>query len=64
MAFGLLAAYLAVPQARLSSEQRNMCGHTMGPEDQTPPDKLPVPQKMTGTGTVHMKITATPEARM
>ena len=64
MACGLLAVYLAVPQARLSSAQMDMSGHMMGTENQTPPDQLPVPQKMTGIGTVHLQITATPEAEM
>jgi tetratricopeptide (TPR) repeat protein len=29
-----------------------------------PPDKLPVPQKLSGAGNVHIQITATPEAQM
>jgi tetratricopeptide (TPR) repeat protein len=64
MSFGLLAAYLLVPEAWTSCAQMNMSCHTMGTEDQTPPDKLPVPQKMTGIGTVHMQITAMAEAQM
>jgi len=59
----LLLAFLAVPPARLSSAQMNLSGHAMGTADQTPPDKLPAPQKMTGIGTVHMEISATPEAQ-
>lgn len=37
-----------------------------GPEtrNETPPDQLPVPQKMTGIGNVSMGITATPETEM
>ena len=33
-------------------------------QEQTPPDKLPAPKKMSGIGTVQMKITATLEAEM
>ena len=64
VAFCLFAACAAAPQAQLALTQMNVSGHTMGTEDQTPPDKLPVPQKMTGIGTVHMQITATPDAQM
>ena len=60
----LLVAFLAVPQARLSSAQMNMSGQAKGTEEQTPPDKLPAPTKMTGIGTAHMAVTATPEAQM
>jgi tetratricopeptide (TPR) repeat protein len=35
----------------------------MGTQEEVAPDKLPVPQKMTGIGNVHIKITATPEAQ-
>jgi hypothetical protein len=36
----------------------------MGTLDETPPDKYPVPEKLTGIGNVHIKITAKPEAQM
>jgi tetratricopeptide (TPR) repeat protein len=36
----------------------------MGTREQTPPDQLPPPQKMTGIGNVHMQITAAPDAQM
>jgi hypothetical protein len=42
----------------------NMPGQTKDTEEQTPPDKLPAPTKMTGIGTAHMAVTATPEAQM
>jgi hypothetical protein len=35
----------------------------MGTLDETPPDKYPAPEKLTGIGNVHIKITATPEAQ-
>ncbi|HWF48265.1 MAG TPA: tetratricopeptide repeat protein, partial [Bryobacteraceae bacterium] len=47
-----------------ASAQMDMSGHTMETRDETPPDRLPVPQRMTGIGNVHMRITATPEAQM
>lgn len=41
----------------------DMSGHTMETRDETPPGELPVPQKMTGIGNGHIRITATPEAQ-
>jgi tetratricopeptide (TPR) repeat protein len=44
--------------------QMDMSSPVMEMKDEIPPDQLPVPQKMTGIGTVHMDITtATPEAQ-
>lgn len=37
---------------------------TAATRNQLPPDRLPSPQRMTGIGTVHMRITGTPEAQM
>jgi hypothetical protein len=48
----------------LASPQSSMAGHAMGTLDETPPDKYPVPEKLTGIGNVHIKITATPEAQI
>ncbi len=39
-----------------------MSGHVMETQNETRPDELPVPQKMSGIGNVHMGITAEPEA--
>jgi tetratricopeptide (TPR) repeat protein len=64
MAICLLAACLAVAEAWLWSAQMNMSGHVMGTENQTPPEKLPFPQKMTGIGTVQLQITAMPDAQV
>jgi tetratricopeptide (TPR) repeat protein len=61
--FYLLAACL-VSQPWPASGQINIPGHAMETKDETPPDRLPVPQRMTGVGNVHMRITATPEARI
>jgi hypothetical protein len=48
----------------LAAAQTSMAGHAMGTLDETPPDKYPIPQKLTGIGKVHIKVTATPEAQM
>jgi tetratricopeptide (TPR) repeat protein len=44
------------------AQARTMC-HSMGMQDEAAPDKLPVPLRMTGTGNVHIKITASAEAQ-
>jgi tetratricopeptide (TPR) repeat protein len=45
--------------------QMSMAGQDMGTmKEIPPPEKLPVPVKMTGTGNSHLAITATPEAQM
>jgi hypothetical protein len=38
--------------------------HSMGIQDEVAPDKLPVPQTLSGIGNVHIKITSTPEAQV
>jgi len=43
--------------------QKPMC-HAMGTRDILPPEKLPVPEKMSGIGNVHLKVTATPDAQI
>jgi hypothetical protein len=61
-----LAALLAcalVFSPRATAQKPVMC-HAMGTQDELPPDKLPVPEKLTGIGNAHIKITATPEAQM
>ena len=51
--------------APLASAQSGMPCHTMGqPIDETPPDKYPPAEKLSGIGNVHVKITASPEAQM
>ncbi len=59
----ILIASLAltlVPAVALA--QKPMC-HAMGTRDETPPDKLPAPEKLTGIGNVDLKITASPEVQ-
>ena len=64
LVFSLLAACLAATQPRLALAQMNMSGNAMETKDETPPDQLPVPQKLTGIGNAHIQITATLEAQM
>jgi tetratricopeptide (TPR) repeat protein len=42
--------------------QKPMC-HAMGTRELSSPDKLPAPEKISGFGNVHLKVTATPEAQ-
>ena len=44
--------------------QNTMGCHVMETREQIPPEKLPPPQKLTGIGNSHIRITATPEAQM
>jgi tetratricopeptide (TPR) repeat protein len=55
-----LAALLSWPAV----SQMQMGGHVMELQDETPPDKLPVPHLITGAGNSHMDITAQPEAQV
>ena len=43
--------------------QMNMSSPVMETKDEIPPDQLPVPERLTGIGNVHIQITATPEAQ-
>jgi tetratricopeptide (TPR) repeat protein len=56
--FWALTVFLAPSMAA----QTNMPGHVMEMKDQTPPDELPVPLRITGIGNSHLEITARPEA--
>jgi tetratricopeptide (TPR) repeat protein len=63
LAFCLLAACpIEWPGPALA--QLGMAGHMMETRNQTPPDQLPVPRKMTGIGNVHLQVTAKREAQM
>lgn len=57
-----LAAGFPRPIAAQMS-QMNTSSPLMETKDEIPPDQLPVPEKLTGIGTVQMQITATPEAQ-
>lgn len=50
--------------AQRAYAQTGMQCHTMDTRIVVAPDKLPVPQKLTGIGNAHMRITASPEAQM
>ncbi len=58
----IAAAVLALTLSTSTPAQKPMC-HAMGTRDETPPDKLPAPQKLAGIGNVHLKITASPEVQ-
>ncbi len=58
----LLACALAF-SSRATAQKPTMC-HALGTRDELPPDKLPVPEKLTGIGNAHIKITAAPEVQM
>jgi tetratricopeptide (TPR) repeat protein len=61
---GVVAAMaLLLGAAPRAVSQTGMMCHSMGTQDEIAPDKLPVPQKLSGIGNVHIKITATPEAQ-
>ena len=59
----LIAGLLALALLPTALAQKPMC-HSMGTRDKISPDQLPAPEKLTGVGNVHLKITATPEAQM
>jgi hypothetical protein len=46
------------------SAQSGMACHPMDTREALPPEKLPPPQKLTGIGNAHIRITASPEAQM
>jgi len=62
---GMMAACLVIGQTQPLAAQSGMSCHTMGAtQDEVPPEKLPVPQKLDGIGNAHIQITASPEAQM
>src|SRR5215471_9989698 len=58
LALALLSSVLPV------IAQMNMAGHVMEMQDEIPPEKLPLPVRISGIGNAHIEITATPEAQM
>jgi hypothetical protein len=60
----LIAIWLISGVAQRAAAQTGMSCHAMGTLDEIAPDKYPVPQKLSGIGNVHVRITATPEAQM
>jgi tetratricopeptide (TPR) repeat protein len=62
---GILATCLLVGQTQPLVAQSGMSCHAMGAtQDEIAPEKLPVPQKLSGIGNAHIRITASPEAQM
>jgi hypothetical protein len=49
--------------AQSGGAQAAMLCHSLGTQDEVAPDKLPLPQKLSGIGNAHIKITATWEAQ-
>jgi len=64
--FAVAVSFLMVAGTSKATGQMNMAGHDMGMpmKEVPPPEKLPVPAKMTGIGNSHLAIKATPEAQM
>jgi hypothetical protein len=60
----LMTVLLLLGYAPGTTAQSGMSCHTMGMREEVPPEKLPPPQKLTGIGNAHIRITATPEAQM
>jgi hypothetical protein len=61
----MMAACLLVGQTQPLAAQSGMSCHAMGAtQEETSPEKLPPPQKLSGIGNAHIRITATPEAQM
>jgi hypothetical protein len=63
-AFLLITFCLMVGYAQRMSAQSAMNCHAMGTREELAPEKLPPPQKLTGIGNAHIRITAMPEAQM
>ena len=63
-AFGLMTVFLLIGSAPRTTAQARMTCHAMDMREEVPPEKLPPPQKLTGIGNAHIRITATPEAQM
>jgi len=62
--FALMTVCLIFGYAQRTPAQSAMSCHPMDTREQLPPEKLPPPQKLTGIGNAHIRITATPEAQM
>ncbi len=64
IAFLVVVSFVVASRPRPALAQMNMAGHPMETEDEKRPGDLPVPQRMSGVGNVHIQITASPEAQM
>jgi tetratricopeptide (TPR) repeat protein len=63
-AFVLMAVCLLVSYAQRTYAQAGMACHSMDMRVEVAPEQLPPPQKLSGVGNAHIRITATPEAQM
>jgi len=59
-----IAGFLLVGFALQAAAQNPMSPHSMDMREEVAPEKLPPPEKLTGIGNAHIRITATPEAQM
>ena len=63
-AFALTASCLLTGYAQRINAQTGMPCHSMDIRVEVAPEQLPPPQKLSGIGNAHIRITATPEAQM
>ena len=63
-AFALTASCLVMGYAQRTNAQAGMSCHSMDMHVEIAPEQLPPPQKLSGIGNAHIRITATPEAQM
>jgi len=63
-ASGAIAAFLLAGSALQIAAQYPMSSHSMDMGEEISPEKLPPPEKLTGIGNAHIRITASPEAQM
>jgi tetratricopeptide (TPR) repeat protein len=63
-ASALITVCLIVGYAQRMSAQSGMNCHIMDTREEVAPEKLPPPQKLTGIGNAHIRISAPPEAQM
>jgi hypothetical protein len=63
-AFVLTASCLLISYPRRTNAQAGMTCHSMDMRVEIAPEKLPPPQRLTGIGNAHIRITSTPEAQM
>ena len=64
VASGAIAAFLIAGSALRVAAQNPLSSHSMDMREEVAPEKLPPPEKLTGIGTAHLRVTATPEAQM
>ena len=63
-AFALTASCLLISYPQRTNAQAGMACHSMDMRVEVASEQLPPPQKLTGIGNAHIRITATPEAQM